>query len=303
MSHVHRRGASRRLRIAALCCLIALLLAASHASAFPRTVVDSIGHELHLPAPPQRIFSTGSSIDVLLLSVVDPARVVGVTVFGARESYVADKVQPHMVQVESLSPEHILSVDPDLVLVAEWNDPDVVRQIRELGYAVYTFAGFGGVSDALEHLRRVGEVTGNEAEADAVIAEFNREYEALWARIEGFGRPRVLHWDSWGFTYGAGTNIDSVIRRAGGTNVASEAGVDGWQQIDAEFVIEQNPDVIITDSGAAFVDSLLADGAIAHVEAVRTGRVYHIDHMGALSQYYILAIDQLARRLHPAAFE
>ena len=49
-----------------------LALSAPAADAFPRTVVDDIGQEIYLEAPPQRILSVGLAMDNILLSVTDP---------------------------------------------------------------------------------------------------------------------------------------------------------------------------------------------------------------------------------------
>lgn len=287
--------------------LVSLLSAFTcFAAAFPRTVTDGLGQEIYLAEPPQRIFSAALAIDNLLLALVDPERVVAVTRYATQPefgSFVADKVRPHMILVDALSPEYVIAAHPDIVLVAVWNDRDAVEQIRRLGYKVYTFTEFDDVADTLANIARIGEVTGAEAQARALIDGFNARYEAVAARVAGRPAPTVLYWNSWFSSVGSGTGIDDVIRRAGGRNVVSEAGIAGWPQIDAEFVLQARPDVIITDSGPSFVDRILADPVLASVPAVQEGRVYHVDYLDALDHHVILAIERLARLLHPEAFE
>lgn len=285
--------------------LILLMGVLVHAGAFPRTVTDGLGQELLLQTPPQRIFSTGLAMDNLLLSIVDPTRVVAVTRFAtdpAMGSYVADKVTPQMILVDALSPEYVIAANPDIVLVASWNDPDAVEQIRRLGYPVYTFTAFDTINDALDNLRRVGQISGEEDSAEALINGFNDQYSAISNATAHREAPKVLYFNSWSSTVGTGTVIDDIIRYAGGRNVVSEAGIAGWPQIDYEFVLESNPDVIITDSGSDFAQALLNDPLLVTVNAVRDGRVYHIDHTGALDHHLILAVSQLAELLHPEAF-
>lgn len=281
--------------------LIALTSAA--AGAFPRTVVDGLGNPVHLAEPPQRIFSTGLALDNLLLAVVDPERVIGVTRFAAMDSYVQDKVRPHMLQIDALNAEYIIAADPDLVLVASWNDPDAVEQIRRLGYTVFTFTAFDTVQDALDNLALIGRLTGEEEQAEALIDAFYADYGRIAPRIIGEPRPRVLYYNSWGSTVGTNTSVDDIIRYAGGVNVISEMGISGWPQIDLELILQTNPDVIITDSGDEFVRQILNDPVLQAVAAVQNERVYHIDHMDALNHHFILAIDQLARALHPSVWQ
>src|SRR5690606_34551272 len=104
-----------------------------------------------------RIFSVGLAMDNVLLSITDPARVVGVTRYALDPaySYVADRVADHMVILDELNAEQVLAVRPDIVLVADWNNPDVVRQLRELGVVIYTFTGFDSVHDALDMILRI----------------------------------------------------------------------------------------------------------------------------------------------------
>lgn len=281
--------------------LLASLACGATGRAFPRTVVDGLGNEVHLETPPRRIFSTGLAMDNMVLTLVDPARVVGVTRFAtdpAMGSYVADQVAPHMILVDALSPEYIVAADPDLVLVAVWNDPDSVEQVRRLGYPVYTFTDFNTVEDGLNNLLRLGELTGEEEAAAALVAEFRTRAGRISDLIADRPRPTVLYYNSWGSTVGSGTVLDDVIRYAGGINVVSAMGIEGWPQIDYELILQTNPEVIITDSGEAFVEQLKGDPLLASVAAVQSGKVYHIDHTDALDHRIILAIEQLAEVLH-----
>ncbi|MBO8142861.1 MAG: ABC transporter substrate-binding protein [Firmicutes bacterium] len=305
-----RGGLRVGLRMIGLWALLALVVGAwlqgapvFSAEGFPRTVIDGAGRAIILEAPPQRIFSVGLALDNILLTIADPARVVGVTRYAADPewSYVADRVAEHMVLVDQLNAEQVLAAEPDIVLAAIWNNPDVVRQLEDLGVTIYLFTDFGTVAGTLDNIRRIGEITGEDERAQALIDEFHRRYGRLAMAIAGRPRPRVLSLDaSWG-TVGPGMTIHDIIELAGGINAAAEAGVRGWQTIDAEAVIRLNPDVIITPSGESWAARLRADPVLEAVPAVRAGRVYAVDHLEALNHHFILAIEQLAAILHGEA--
>lgn len=281
-----------------------VMLSSAVVAEFPRTVVDGNGTSILLEERPMRIFSATLATDNILLSLVEPERVVGVTRFASDPtgSYVLDQVRPHMVQIDALSPELILSAAPDIVLIASWSDQDSVKQLRDLGLTLYTFTEFNSVEDALENIVRVGEIAGEEERAQALVDEFNGAAVAIAAAIGERPRPTVLSWDSWGTTTGKKTSMHDIIEMAGGVNVAATYGINGWKEIDREAIISMNPDVIVTESGEDFVARVMSDPGLQGVEAVKEGRVVHIDHTGALNHHFIKAIRQLAKYLHPEAF-
>lgn len=277
----------------------------STGAGFPRTVVDGFGNEILLERPPQRIFSAGLAMDSILLSLVDPGRVVGVTRFAAdpSQSAVADKVADHMAQIDQLNPETVLATQPDIVLVAFYSNQDAVRQIRDLGLKVYTFTGFSSLFDVIDNIERMADITGCEAAAADIIDGVYADYGRLAAKIASAARPSVLSWDTWGSTAGSGTTIHDIIQMAGGVNAAAEHGIVGWQEIDVEAIIAMNPDVIITAYGDDFARSVLNDPAFQSVAAIRAGRVFHISHTEALDQTVFLAVRELAQKLHPEVFQ
>src|SRR5690606_22548681 len=139
-------------------------------------VVDGLGKEILLEAPPQRIFSAGLVFDNILLSLVPPERVVAVTRFAAdpKDSYVVDKLRDRLVIVAAVDAVLVVATQSAIVLVASGSNLDEVRHIEALGYKVYAFTSFGTEEDGLETARRSGEIAGFEAEAEALIAEFWR---------------------------------------------------------------------------------------------------------------------------------
>lgn len=291
---------------AALCLavLVASLASPTALAAFPRTVEDAIGEEIVLEEPPERIFSAALIADNILLSLVEPVRVVGVTTYAAdpQYSYVVDRIDDHMVRIEALDPEIVLDVEPDIVLVAEWSDRDAVRQLDDLGLPVYTFPGSGTVEEAMENIQRMGEITGEEETAEQLVSQFYDRYDRIAARIPDGQRPSVLALSEWGTTAGRGTSTHDVIEMAGGRNTAAERDIDGWQNISAEAILDFDPEFIVTASGTEYVDELLNDPVLQGVRAVEEEQVYHVDHMEALNHHFIRGIGALAELFYPDVF-
>ena len=58
-------------------------------------------------------------------------------------------------------------------------------------------------------------------------------------------RPRAMLYDLSGYTAGANTLIDEMLRRADARNVAAEHGIHGSTRISAETIALWQPDFII----------------------------------------------------------
>ena len=75
------------------------------------------------------------------------------------------------------------------------------------------------------------------------VGEGRSKVEQIGDRPAETGRPRVLYLSRAGGTAGPGTYVDEAIRLAGGANIVSEPG---WFTPDPEWVVAQEPDVIVT---------------------------------------------------------
>ena len=98
---------------------------------FPLRVADDTGAALTLAAPPMRIISLTLATDEMLLGMVDPRRLFGVSVFAADPaiSNVAQSAAaiPRKLDVNV---ETILSLRPDLVFVADRSGSCAMRGCR-----------------------------------------------------------------------------------------------------------------------------------------------------------------------------
>src|SRR4051812_12424872 len=89
---------------------------AGETKGFPRTVPDSFGHSLTLPAAPARVVSTAPSNTEILFAIGAGPQVVGVT---TQCNYPAEAAQRDKVggfAPKTISTERILGMKPDLVL-------------------------------------------------------------------------------------------------------------------------------------------------------------------------------------------
>jgi iron complex transport system substrate-binding protein len=277
---------------------------------FPRTVIDGLGREVVIPAPPQQIASVTLGSDEILLDLVGPERLLGVSYFAKDPaiSNITDRLGG--IEYTDLigNPERLISVDADLVIMAKYNDPATLDQLLDADVPVFVLADFNTIDDIRANIRLLGQVTGTEVRAEAMINQMDNKLAAIHEKVKGQTPVRVLYYEPGGVTYGPGSTVDEIITLAGGINVIGEADLGAYPLISAEYVLTVDPDVILLAAGFTGVDNPLAwftdDPVFSGLRAVQNGRVYAMSdaHMTNVSQYVTRGVEDVARALYPQAF-
>ena len=292
----------------------ALLILAPYSPAlagdFPLNLTDALGHTVTLNASPKRIVSLAPSNTEILYAIGAGNRVVGVTSYCNYPDGAAQK--PQVGGFSNPNLEQIVSLRPDLVLAARFNPMDVLEALRRLNISVFALAP-ATIAEALQTLRTVGLLTGELTSAVQLEAALQARFQTIEqtvAAIPETHRPRVL----WGrleapmYTAGPGSFIGSLIRLAGGTNIAADADAD-WIQIGLETIVARNPQVIIVSDHTPgdvekSLDRLRKTPGWKTVDAIASGHVYSInlDLLGRPGPRLIDGLEALAHTLHPHRF-
>lgn len=300
----------RRFAASVALALFGLAPASLQAGGFPQTVVDVAGHSLRLDQKPQRIASAFLGSDEIVLSLVDPSRVIMVTTFGRdpAASWVAEKAKAKGIRaVQSLDAETLVALRPDIIFVNRFSNAQVVGQLRVLQQPVYDLGELGNIADILDAVRRIGAALGEEAAAGRIVADAERRLGEVQRRVADQRRPTVLSTSPWEYAPGSGTALDEIITRAGGINAAARLGVKGYQKISKEQIVAMNPDVILIDDGSeqeGFREQLLRDPALAGAAAVKNRRIIVLPgkELASLSHFIVRAVEHLSQALHPEAW-
>ena len=275
---------------------------------FPRTVHGPTGEAWVLPRPPRRIVSTYLAADEILTMLVPPDRVVGVSFFADDPAISSCAgVYPPSVPRLRTQVETILALEPDLVCVAGFSEPNALRLMIGAGLPVLRWSRFDTFPDILANIRLIGAAVGADARAGALAGTVEATLADLSVRLAGTPPVRVLYYDPPSFTVGRDTLIDEILTRAGGTNVAAGAGIVGPGQLGIEAVFGLDPEAIVIPryvGAAPPIETLRATPLWRDVPAVRAGRVYEAPgaFMGDVSHHAVEALSGLARLLHPEAF-
>ena len=256
---------------------------------YPREATDADGFHVGIARPPRRIASEYWSIDEYLYSIVPPERVVAVSESAYLEG-ISNVLAPvlRFHPVVAADPERALRVNPDLIIVSSSSNSDFATLMRSSGIPVYRmFIDFTTLAQIEEYIRLIGYLTGEDDRAAQVAAQFHNEIEqAKSLRPSGTTRrPRVLGLGG-SYSYGASTLFDDIVSSVGGINPAAQAGLKGYQMVNAEQIARWNPEWIVAGSASGQIEQtrkqILADPGVALTEAGRTGHILVLENCAFL---------------------
>ena len=312
--------AARTLSTFVLCALLcaALPVAAQQQTRYPLSVVDDQGNTVVLPALPRRIISLTLPTDEMLLSLVDKSRLLGVTTFAADPavSNVADRVTDIPNKL-TLNPETIISLAPDLVFAANWNDAGAVKLLRDAGIPLYLMANGLTVSAIEKKIETIALIVGSPGKGRELIATMEARLAAVaekTSRIPPEKRARVIDYATWGSAQGPGSSWDEIIRRAGLVDAVAGFTPDEWGQVplSKEKILQLDPDILILPGwqygnprgAAAFFSQVTSDPALRGLTAIRSGKVSMMPERlkSTTSQYFADAVEWLAKTAYPGLF-
>jgi iron complex transport system substrate-binding protein len=285
---------------------------------YPLEARDDAGNRLVLPRRPQRIVSLTMFSDEVLLELVGPGRLAAVTSFAADPA--VSNIAGRIAAIPKLEfqAERILSLRPDLVIVANWSEAQAVSQLRAAGLPVYLSASAVSIEQIRGRIRDLARLIGEQQAGEELIARLDRRLAELERRLAAVPESRrltVLDYSAWGAAMGRGSSWDEIVRRAGLRNAVGNLPVDGWGQVplSKEKLIELDPDLLVLpgwvygqEGGAeAFYTRVAADPALRNLKALRNRRLVRIpENLRATTSHYIVeSIEFLARAAYPELWE
>jgi len=190
---------------------------------------------------------------------------------------------PDVGYMRQLSPEGVLSVDPDAVLALEGSGPKEAIDVLEKASVPFLLVPEKFTREGiLEKVRLVGQAVGKKTEAEELAGKIGAEIDHAEARLPKTGRKRILFVLSLQggrvLASGSGTAADGIIAMAGGVNAVS--GYHGYKQLTDEAIIEAKPNVILMmdHAGPSPTDgAILAQPAIAATPAGKAKKLIRMD--------------------------
>lgn len=277
------------------------------------TFVDGLGREVQLTGFPQRIISLAPSNTEILFAVGAGSQVVGRDEFAdyPEEAKAIESVGGSMGEY---STEAIVALEPDLVLAAEINPPELVKQLEDLGLTVFYLKNPLTLEEMYGNLQQVATLTGHEAETETLVESLKARVAAVDEKVATVTDKPVVFYEidatdaTKPFTYGPGTFGDLLIARAGGVNLATAAGItDPYPQVSLEQIVATNPGMIVLGDSMWGVtpESVKARAGWDVLDAVVNDQIFPFEDnlVSRPGPRLVDGLEQLAKLLHPDLFQ
>ena len=257
-------------------------------AAFPVTIPASNG-DIELAAMPTRIVSMSATHTEMLFEIGAGEQVVAVDAFS---NYPADAP---VTDLTGFAPnvEAIVGFGTDLVVTdGDW-DGTSMGALTELGIPVLILPAAQSFDDVYAQIEHLGAATGRSANAAELVANMQADVADVLDSLP-VGEEAITFYHELDATYYSVTSetfIGKIYAQLGLVNIADEAGdgASGYPQLAEEYILEQDPDLI-----------LLADTICCDMSAETLGQRPGWDALTAVGRGSVVELnDDVASRWGP----
>ncbi|PVA12069.1 ABC transporter substrate-binding protein [Pelagivirga sediminicola] len=199
-------------------------------------------------AAPQRVVSINLCTDQLAMLLAAPGQLISVSriALDPRVSAMPERAARH--HINAARAEEVHAMTPDLVVAGEYTNRDTVALLRRLGIEVVQFDIVHSLDEVRERIAQMGRALGREAQADAMIAQFDTDLARLrkgQGAAPGPDAPRAALYSANGYTSGDKSLSGEILAAAGLRNAPAEAGY-GWGKLPLEILAMIQPNLVVT---------------------------------------------------------
>jgi len=291
---------------------------------YPKTIIDDSPDqkEITIYKPMKRIVVLSSYSAEALRLLNATGRIVGVT------DTIIDRCpvfMPELMDIPSVGKsftpdiERILVLAPDTILAYATSLPPEKLDDKLPEDICVIRLGFEKPEFMREDFEKLGYLLGKEDLAGEIVDFYDVYTKTISERVEGLPdeeKPRV-YLEGWGNyrTCDSDSSFHEICTIAGSRNIATDICVPE-SKVDPEWVIEQNPDIIVKyvgtaqgsgskddpESMKAIREEVMNRPELAGVTAVQNGVVYCIAIQLTSKPRYIIGIAYMAKWMHPELF-
>ena len=193
---------------------------------------------------PDRIISLSPTATEMLFAIGAGGNVVAV------DSHSNFPKDAPLTKLSALEPnlEAIASYKPDLVIIA-FEIGNLKVDLNAVGIEVLMLPATPTVEDALQQILEIGDITGNEENAEKLVVKIRSQIKTISLQREGKPKFSVYHeLDENYYSPSTWSFLGNIYDILGFKNIADEADTakTGYPKLSAEYIMVSNPDIIVT---------------------------------------------------------
>jgi iron complex transport system substrate-binding protein len=331
---------------------IACFFANSAVASSTVTVVDFHGRSVTLKTPVERIILLESSITQQIAAILGAdfaTKIVGwdasfkkqagdgYAKFVEKFPQLQDIPEVGSMYEGTMNVEKVIVLKPDVVIAHEgmfvWGGDATKTALARLEQAGVPVLFIDYYMNPLQNSTKstllLGKILGKEERAQAVVDFYNQQMNLIFARLENIQTPKPKVYlecayegpAEYGTSYGD-LAWGSIIKKSGGNNIGEPILGDKYNPLSPEYVLKQNPDIIILTGGYFKTPGSVQMGYLASAEDVRNSmqafvgrpgwdllnafknrKIYSIYHEYSFSILNFAAVQALAKWFYPEAFK
>lgn len=237
----------------------------------------------------------------------------------------------------TMNVEKVIVLKPDVVIAHEgmfvWGGDATKAALTRLEQAGVPVLFIDYYMNPLQNTTKstllLGKILGKEERAKALVDFYNHQIKIIFSRLENIRTPRPKVYiecayngpAEYGTSYGD-LAWGSIIKKSGGKNIGEHVLRGRYNPLSPEYVIRQNPDIIILTGGSFKTPGSVKMGYLASTEDVRNSmqayvgrpgwdllnaiknrKVYSIYHEYTFSIYNFAAVQAFAKWFYPEEFK
>lgn len=245
---------------------------------------------------PARIASLNICIDQLLWELVPRERLVSISYLSADSKWspIADQVRG--IALNHGAAEEIVPLKPDVIFAGEFDAPDAIALLEKLGNPVARLPVPRELNEINVQILQLAEKVGAREKAQQMIKKIDTQVAQLRQVKAGESAKTAFWYTANGVVIGAGTLEHELMELAGLRNLAAERGMYGFNQLDLEFLLSAQPQILIVERGSDAAYSL-AQEYLSH-PALKNADFKIIDLPTGLSGCAASVIGDVAEKLN-----
>jgi iron complex transport system substrate-binding protein len=236
----------------------------------------------------------------------------------------------------TVSVEKVISLNPDVVILHSWQymfaedaTKEAVSKLEQAGIPV-VFLDFymDPMGHSTQSMLLLGKILGNEARAQEIVDFYNEQTNLVYSRLANItGTKPTVYLEvgsktppDYGMSYGD-VAWGAIIKKAGGDNIAEATLGTSAKALSPEYVISQNPDIVVFTArnwstpgslklGYATTAETARSAMSGYVDrpgwntlnAVKDHKVYGIYHGYCFSIYNFAVLQSFAKWFYPEQF-